>query len=187
MTWDEVDTEDRLWTVPASRMKAGREHRVPVSGRAAEVLAEAEELRQNDLVFPSATGRRMSDSTMRHKAEAAYARTDLVKRRRELMEAWARYLSRRLGQLESLGESCQRRKRGVQRSWRSVFRTLPGHAQAEGPFHDAGPLLASVLLAASISRKSAASFRSAPVSWLAWRYSGSSDWETEGSSERPSR
>ena len=64
MTWDEVDGGDGLWTVPASRMKAGREHRVLLSGRATEVLAEAEELRQNELVFPSATGRRMSDNTL---------------------------------------------------------------------------------------------------------------------------
>ena len=64
MTWDEVDLDGGLWTVPASRMKAGREHRVPLSGRAVEVLAEAEELRENDLVFPSATGRCMSDNTL---------------------------------------------------------------------------------------------------------------------------
>ena len=64
MTWDEVDAECGLWTIPASRMKAGREHRVPLSGRAVEVLTEAGELRQNDLVFPSARGRRMSDNTL---------------------------------------------------------------------------------------------------------------------------
>ena len=56
MTWDEVDTEDGLWTVPGSRMKAGREHRVPLSGRAAKVLCDAEELRQNDLVFSLGDG-----------------------------------------------------------------------------------------------------------------------------------
>ena len=135
MTWDEVDGGNGLWTVPASRMKAGRAHRVPLSSRAVEVLAEAEILRQNDLVFPSATGRRMSDNTLskllrdlgieavphgfrssfrdwcgetgqsrelaeaalahtiRNKAEAAYARTDLLERRRGLMEAWSAYLA----------------------------------------------------------------------------------------------
>ena len=139
MTWDEVDDEGRLWTVPASRMKAGREHRVPLSGRAVEVLAEAQELRENELVFPSARGRRMSDNTIskllrdlgidavphgfrssfrdwcgesgksrelaeaalahtiRNKAEAAYARTDLLERRRDVMEAWSGYVvSRRM-------------------------------------------------------------------------------------------
>ena len=135
MSWDEVDTGDGLWTVPASRMKAGREHRVPLSARAAGILVEAGALRENDLVFPSVTGRRMSDNTLskllrelgihavphgfrssfrdwcgetgqprelaeaalahtiRNKAEAAYARTDLLERRRELMESWSAYLA----------------------------------------------------------------------------------------------
>ena len=34
-TWDEMDTAGRVWTVPATRMKAKREHRVPLCGRAA--------------------------------------------------------------------------------------------------------------------------------------------------------
>jgi integrase len=38
MTWGEVDLEARLWTVPGSRMKAGRDHRVPLSARAIELL-----------------------------------------------------------------------------------------------------------------------------------------------------
>lgn len=36
--WDEVDFESRIWTVPAKRMKAGREHRVPLCTRAIEIL-----------------------------------------------------------------------------------------------------------------------------------------------------
>ena len=39
--WEEVDRRDRIWTVPAQRMKAGIEHRVPLSRRARGVLAEA--------------------------------------------------------------------------------------------------------------------------------------------------
>ena len=41
-TWDEIDLDNATWTVPAERMKARREHRVPLSGRALEVLKEAE-------------------------------------------------------------------------------------------------------------------------------------------------
>jgi integrase len=37
-TWDEIDLEARLWTIPGSRMKAGKEHRVPLSNVAIEVL-----------------------------------------------------------------------------------------------------------------------------------------------------
>ena len=36
--WTEVDLERRVWVVPSERMKLGREHRVPLSGRAAEIL-----------------------------------------------------------------------------------------------------------------------------------------------------
>ena len=136
-TWNEIDLEAATWTVPASRMKAEREHRVPLSGRAVEILTEARALRSNhgDLVFPSRGGRPIGNTgfvqalrrlgidatahgfrasfrtwaqertnvprevceaalahTLKDKAEAAYARSDLFERRRELMDRWARYL-----------------------------------------------------------------------------------------------
>jgi integrase len=50
-TWAEVDLEGRLWTVPGSRMKAGREHRVPLSDDAISVLA-ALPGEQSGRVFP---------------------------------------------------------------------------------------------------------------------------------------
>jgi integrase len=40
--WDEIDAEGRLWTIPASRMKAGREHKVPLSEAALSILAGVE-------------------------------------------------------------------------------------------------------------------------------------------------
>lgn len=52
--WDEIDTETRTWTIPASRMKANREHRVPLSNRAMEVLSEARAHGESGLVFPGA-------------------------------------------------------------------------------------------------------------------------------------
>lgn len=52
------------WTIPTSRMKAGKEHRVPLSDRAIEILREAEVVRQNDYVFPSPFGRILSDGTL---------------------------------------------------------------------------------------------------------------------------
>src|SRR3546814_6359410 len=36
--WDEVDLEKAIWTIPATRMNAGKEHRVPLSPRAVEIL-----------------------------------------------------------------------------------------------------------------------------------------------------
>ena len=50
--WDEIDIQRGLWSVPASRMKGGREHRVPLSGRAREILETMAEARTSDFVFP---------------------------------------------------------------------------------------------------------------------------------------
>jgi integrase len=51
--WGEVDFTTRIWTIPAERMKAGREHRVPLCTRAVEILKDLEAKAQNDFVFPS--------------------------------------------------------------------------------------------------------------------------------------
>ncbi|MHB2210684.1 tyrosine-type recombinase/integrase [Methylobacterium sp. CM6257] len=50
--WSEVDLDRGVWTVPKERMKAGREHRVPLSDRAREILAGLREAGQGELVFP---------------------------------------------------------------------------------------------------------------------------------------
>jgi integrase len=46
-TWAEIDMKAAVWTVPADRMKAGHEHKVPLSDAALAVLREAEKLRHN--------------------------------------------------------------------------------------------------------------------------------------------
>ena len=51
-TWSEIDLQRRVWTVPADRMKAGREHRVPLSEAAMALLQPLLELRDGDLIFP---------------------------------------------------------------------------------------------------------------------------------------
>lgn len=66
-TWDEIDLEGRVWRIPSERMKAGVEHRVPLSRQAVEVLEEASLLREDSgLVFPSPLKKRvpMSDMTL---------------------------------------------------------------------------------------------------------------------------
>lgn len=134
-TWDEIDLDAKVWTIPAERMKAGRAHRVPLSDAALAVLEAAKGLatRSEALVFPSAkAGRPLSDMTLaavlkrlgvpatvhgfrstfrdwaeeatgfphevkeaalahtlRDKVEAAYRRTDLFEKRRDMMQAWA--------------------------------------------------------------------------------------------------
>ena len=56
--WDEIDRDGAVWTIPAERMKNGREHRVPLSDRALELLDEAAKLATADgSVFPSPRGR----------------------------------------------------------------------------------------------------------------------------------
>lgn len=51
-TWDEIDLDSKTWTIPAVRMKAEREHRVPLSGHALSILNEMAAVRLNDYVFP---------------------------------------------------------------------------------------------------------------------------------------
>jgi integrase len=50
-TWPEIDLAGRVWSIPGARMKTGREHRVPLSIRAAEILQSIP--RQNSYIFPS--------------------------------------------------------------------------------------------------------------------------------------
>lgn len=72
--WDEIEfhggdaatsATSATWEIPASRMKAKKAHRVPLSGRALEILKEAEALRgASGLVFPSARDKPLSDMTL---------------------------------------------------------------------------------------------------------------------------
>ena len=63
--WSEFDLETQLWIIPASRMKRKREHRVPLSNQAIEVLRHARALSDGDvLVFSSITGKALTDSTV---------------------------------------------------------------------------------------------------------------------------
>ena len=55
----------RVWTIPATRMKALRAHRVPLSGRAVEILDAARKLGDGPLVFPGRAGRPLSEKRLR--------------------------------------------------------------------------------------------------------------------------
>jgi integrase len=52
--WQEVDLETKVWIVPAARTKAGREHRVPLTERAVEILGALVQVRTGDYVFSGA-------------------------------------------------------------------------------------------------------------------------------------
>ena len=63
--WNEIDFEARSWTAPAEHTKAGRVHRVPLSDAALAVLDKARQMADGSgLVFPSITGKSLSDSTI---------------------------------------------------------------------------------------------------------------------------
>jgi integrase len=63
-TWGEIDMVKGVWTVPDERMKAGREHRVPLSSAALELLRNLPRLEGNDLVFPAPRGGVLSDMSL---------------------------------------------------------------------------------------------------------------------------
>jgi integrase len=138
-TWDEIDLKEKVWTVPADRMKAARPHRVPLSAAAIAVIDAVKPLggKSKDLIFPGGKkGTQLSDVAVskalhavregftvhgfrstfrdwcaeaitcpreiaeaalahvnRDRVEAAYARTDHLERRRELMVTWGEFLA----------------------------------------------------------------------------------------------
>ncbi len=136
VTWAEIDPEKGIWTIPAARMKARKEHTVPLSSRALAIVRELKAVAKSAYVFPGGKeGEPLSDAAMsallrrmertdisvhgfrstfrdwagevthfpreviehalahqlKDKAEAAYARSTLLGKRRKLMEAWAEF------------------------------------------------------------------------------------------------
>lgn len=63
--WDEIRLAEGLWIIPANRMKAGKEHRVPLGSRAVAILKDQQQAQKrrgirSDLVFPNDYGREPS-------------------------------------------------------------------------------------------------------------------------------
>ena len=148
-TWDEVDLDAALWTIPGERMKAGKEHVVPLSPAAVDVFRRALPYRRRqvkgrpDLCFPGMLkGQPLSDMALTKllrdmdvqatahgfrssfrdwvaektnfpgevaemalahaigsKVEAAYRRGNLLEKRRQLMDAWARFVTAETGKV----------------------------------------------------------------------------------------
>lgn len=64
--WPEIDLENKVWTIPADRMKSGREHQVPLLGQALALLRDMAKLHVSDFVFPGyRNGRPLGDATLR--------------------------------------------------------------------------------------------------------------------------
>lgn len=63
-TWSEIDLTTGVWTIPAERMKADKEHRIPLSDAALALLKAIPKTQDNPLVFPNLKGSQLSDMTM---------------------------------------------------------------------------------------------------------------------------
>ena len=62
--WSEFDLEAKVWTIPAERMKAGKEHRVPLNTRAMVILEQLKTIRVNSYLFPSSLHKERALSNM---------------------------------------------------------------------------------------------------------------------------
>jgi len=68
--WSEMDERSGVWTIPATRMKTGREQRVPLCGRALEILDEARRLGGGSaIVFARGRGRELAEKQVRQMLE----------------------------------------------------------------------------------------------------------------------
>ena len=64
MTWGEFDRDEQIWTIPASRMKAGKEHRVPLTIDAVKLLDAMPRIEGTDYVFAAPRGGPLSDMSI---------------------------------------------------------------------------------------------------------------------------
>ena len=62
--WDEIDLENRVWTIPKERMKAGREHRVPLNDRCIEILDDLSD-REGYVFKKLSSGKPLGDGAFR--------------------------------------------------------------------------------------------------------------------------
>jgi integrase len=62
--WDEIDFATAMWTIPAKRMKSGKEHRVALSDACVKLLKATPRFENNKLVFPAVRGGELSDMTL---------------------------------------------------------------------------------------------------------------------------
>src|SRR5690606_31390832 len=63
-TWDEIDLQTKLWTIPSERMKAGKKHCVPLSEPAIKLLKGLPRIAGCPYVFPSPRGKMLSDMSL---------------------------------------------------------------------------------------------------------------------------
>ncbi|HEU5046533.1 MAG TPA: integrase arm-type DNA-binding domain-containing protein [Rickettsiales bacterium] len=62
--WDEINIGDKIWVIPADRMKMRKEHRVPLCSRAIEILEQVPHFEGSTHIFPAVRGGALSDMTL---------------------------------------------------------------------------------------------------------------------------
>jgi integrase len=88
--WSEVDTQAGVWTVPADRIKAAREHRVPLSGEALEIVKALRETASGEFVFPGwVTGKPLSLTSLSKALDTAGGEGKTVHGFRSTFRDWA--------------------------------------------------------------------------------------------------
>lgn len=90
--WSEIDFKKKVWTVPAERMKARREHNVPLPAYSLEILKTAKMLPRigdADLIFPGLLGKPLSDMTLAKALSSAGVRNATVHGMRSSFRDWA--------------------------------------------------------------------------------------------------
>lgn len=89
-TWQEIDFENALWTIPAERMKSARAHEVPLSDRALSILGAQKQRATSDLVFEGGkAGSPISDTAMTKSLRSAGAGDATLHGLRSTFRDWA--------------------------------------------------------------------------------------------------
>lgn len=148
VTWGEINLAERLWIVPASKMKAGKEHRVPLSARALEILVEmrfgCDSPDPRALVFPSVKrGRPLPDKTLLKVLRNMGQDSVTVHGFRSSFRDWAAEKTSypreacELALAHAVGSAVEQayrrsdlfeRRRALMRDWGAYCATLPGAA-----------------------------------------------------------
>ncbi|WVD66035.1 site-specific integrase [Orbus sturtevantii] len=63
-TWQELNLESKIWTIPAERMKAGKEHRIPLSDEAITLIKNLSQLSNSEYIFPAPRNGQLSDMSL---------------------------------------------------------------------------------------------------------------------------
>jgi integrase len=87
--WSEINLDEKIWTIPAERMKAGREHRIPLSDPAIELLRGLPREHGNGFVFIGARQPRLSEATMGRLFRDRLHRSETIHGFRSSFRDWA--------------------------------------------------------------------------------------------------